>query len=73
MKVGAKATVRVTLEIESDGSWADDCTVGQIHTQAAEAAIGKLHAMIAKSGMRGIRLLSKPVVSAVVTDPEAAK
>ncbi len=40
---GARARVRVVLEIDAGGCWGDDCDMAQIRKQASESAVARLH------------------------------
>lgn len=59
------AKVVVTLEVMETGSWGADCTIGQVHQQAADVAIDKIKRMIGDRA--GVRLLGEPKVTSVST------
>lgn len=67
---GTTAKVTVTLEV-SGGSWGDGCTVEQVHRQAVEEDIGKVHRLI--STEHGLRIVGSPSVSAVISSKEDAQ
>lgn len=56
--VGASAIATVTIRVDGLGSWGPDCSVQQVHRQAAEAALGYL------------RIIDKDRRLAVVGEPE---
>jgi len=64
---GAKVTV--TLELSSLGSWGPDCTTGQVHDQAREAAIGRLNKVF-KEHIANTRIIGPIIVEAVSTTLE---
>lgn len=45
LQVNAKVTLEV--ELRDLGNWGDDCTIGQIHTQASRAAQSQLQKALA--------------------------
>ena len=45
LQVNAKITLEV--ELRDLGNWGDDCSIGQIHTQAARAAQSQLQKALA--------------------------
>lgn len=61
--VAATAVVTLTVEVSQLGVWGPDCQVGQIQSQAAQAAVNYLRALD-----RGWRLtvVGQPIVQAVV-------
>ena len=59
------ARVKITVEITQTGSWSRTCSVEQVHSQAAEAAIGYLQKLSEQE--RGkLRVVGKPAVTAVM-------
>lgn len=40
--ISAKARVRLTIEVVLDGAWGSDCSIGQLHEQAAKEAFDKV-------------------------------
>jgi hypothetical protein len=61
---GAKVTI--TLELSSLGSWGPDCTTGQVHDQAREAAIGRLNRLF-KDHLDSTRIVGPVIVEAITT------
>lgn len=69
MAVRATAKVHVVVEIDA-GTWGEDCTLAQVHAQAAESAHDRIEMArqaLKTSDMRIVRI--EPVV-AVVTKQE---
>lgn len=69
--VGATAIVTLTVEVRVSDAWGPDCSVAQVHRQAAEAAIGKLRNMIYRAGSDNdqcIKLVGTPEVKTVITE-----
>lgn len=64
---GAKVTV--TLELSNLGSWGTDCTTGQVHDQAREAAIGRLN-LLFKDHLDSAKIIGQVIVEAVTTSLE---
>ena len=64
---GAKVTI--TLELSSLGSWGPDCTTGQVHDQAREAAIGRLNRLF-KEHLDSTRIVGPVIVEAITTSLE---
>lgn len=62
------ARVVVTLELTGLGSWGNDCPLGQVYEQAANAAVGRIkRAMAEKGPLTGARIIGQPVVTAVMS------
>lgn len=65
-KYSATAQVEVTISVAiSGGGWGGDCTVAQVHKQAADQARGKIHGL----AKEGIRIVGEPRVTAVLCPP----
>lgn len=64
---GAKVTI--TLELSSLGSWGPDCTTGQVHDQAREAAIGRLNRLF-KEHLDSTKIVGPVIVEAVTNSLE---
>ena len=60
------AQVTITLELSSLGSWGPDCTTGQVHDQAREAAIGRLNRLF-KEHLDSTRIVGPIIVEAITT------
>lgn len=63
------AKVTITLELSNLGSWGPDCTTGQVHDQAREAAIGRLNKVF-KDHIADTRVVGSVIVEAVSTTLE---
>lgn len=73
----ASARVLVTLEINpGGGGWGADCTVAQVHKQAADGAIGLIHQLLDcyrqhKGRLEGsVSIVGTPKISAVIASVE---
>jgi len=56
-KITGKARVQLTIEVELATTWGDNCTIGQLHKQGAEDAIGEVRRKLNNSGAQ----ISAPV------------
>lgn len=50
-KTTTTAEVTLTVTITDLGTWGDDCTMGQIHKQASDAAISRLNRAFTGGGI----------------------
>lgn len=66
MDIKGKATVTLTVEIQTEDVWGGDCTVGQLYEQAAESAIQDLTRILGL-GSR-IKIVGEPKVTGILTD-----
>lgn len=66
--VGATAIVTLTVEVRANGSWGTDCSVAQVHRQAAESAIGYLNNLARIQGSGRLTIVGKPEVKTVITE-----
>lgn len=69
-KLRASAQVTVTLRIDVSDTWGADCTVEQIHKQAARSALGILDKMRGSMAPRPVALVGQPKVVAVFVEDE---
>jgi len=73
MKITGVATVQITLQV-SAGVWGDDCSIGQLHKQAAEEGRNKVIKLIhdANQVMKHdqVQIVGEPVVKGVLTQQE---
>jgi hypothetical protein len=75
-KRSAHAIVVVTLDVEVDSSWGGDCTVDQVHKQAADEATGTLRFIFQEANKstsgctRKVRVREIPKVTAVMSERE---
>lgn len=66
-KYSATAQVEVTVRVAvSGGGWGGDCTVAQIHKQAADSARQQIYAL----AKEGISIVGEPRVTAVLCPPK---
>jgi hypothetical protein len=63
------AKVTVTLELSNLGSWGPNCTTGQVHDQASEAALGRLNRLF-KEHLDSTKIVGRIKVEAISTDLE---
>lgn len=73
-----QATARVTLEVEIkvNATWGPDCSIQQVHQQAAEEAIGRIRnatssPMCARNLADTIKVVGEPKVTAILVNREA--
>lgn len=66
-KVKARARVQVTVEVQLDSTWGDECPVGQVHKQATSEATEYLNRHLSESGRVKILELS---ARAIITEDE---
>ena len=64
------ARVKLEIEIVGDAPWSGECSVDQVHKQAAESAVGFIENLIDKiPGVRQrVRIIGKPTVTAVIVE-----
>ena len=70
-QISARARVTVTLELDAEGLWGGDCTVGQVHKQAIDnvrATLDSPDAMGRLVAAGKIRIVGEPLVRMVLTD-----
>ncbi len=65
MSMLATAKAKLTIEINSLGSWSSDCRIDQITSQASEAALGVIRKMQEKVNHQ-IQVVGEPVITTVV-------
>jgi hypothetical protein len=59
------ARVTLTIEIEADGCWGENCQLKQIFEQAEESALGKLRKAFQNSPKK-IRIIGEPTTEAIM-------
>lgn len=65
----AKVHVRITVEVDADGPWGEDCSVGQTWEQGARSAMSHLDQLIKSNAAHGrVRLIGKPKVTTVIVE-----
>ncbi len=69
--VGASAVVTVTVEVRANGSWGPDCSVAQVHRQAAEEAVNSVRNALrhAAYGDR-MKVVGDPEIKTVIVERE---
>lgn len=63
-RITAGAKVQLVVELSALGSWGHDCTIAQVHKQAAESAIGRLR----NSNLENARIIGEPIIISVSTE-----
>lgn len=58
--------VRVELEVTLAGAWGPDCTLGQIHDQAAAGALGSVRRKLAEDAT--VRIIGATAVEVVTRE-----
>ena len=77
-EVTARALVTITLEIPVDGTWGDDCTVGQVNKQALDSLRNIMNTcMVGRQGTghkptlpHGTKMIGEPQVKQVLVRRE---
>ncbi|WP_409460968.1 hypothetical protein ACK1O1_04190 [Stenotrophomonas maltophilia] len=64
IRTTTSALVRVTVEVRT-GTWGEGCKLDQVYQQATEDALGQLHRVLSK---HGIRIVGPTSIKAVTTD-----
>lgn len=64
------ARVQITLDVASGSSWGDDCTLGQVHKQAAEGAINHINQLIRDGRLRAT-IVGTPLVKSIIVPQES--
>ena len=69
-KIKATARVHITLEIDTDDVWGEDCSIGQLNKQATYSAINILNNLLSvKEGcIQRIRVIGEPKVIGILTE-----
>lgn len=65
--MGTRATVEVTLEIDVQSTWGNDCKLDQVYDQAAREAIGFLNSFNKDNQHQRWRIIGKPLVTAITS------
>ena len=67
-QIQAKARVQLTVEVAILDGWGDDCAIGQLYKQAADAAKTNLINSL-KPGEHGrVTIIGEPRVVGIITD-----
>lgn len=71
-RLKAKARIRLTIEVTLDDSWGSDCSIGQLHDQAAREALAKVSNKLCATPCP-VRwcIIGTPVVSGIITEEES--
>lgn len=69
--IRATARIQIVVEVEA-AAWGADCTIGQLHKQAAESARATLTSAL-KPGAEGhtVRVIGEPKVIGILTEANA--
>lgn len=69
--VGASAVVTVTVQVRAQGSWGPDCSVAQVHRQAAEEAINSVRNALRHAGYSArMQVVGEPEVKTTIVERE---
>lgn len=75
MNCQGRARVTLTIEMDLGDSWGGDCTVAQIHDQAAKAAVHQLRCGLVIDGLHAARearqharIVGEPKVEAILVE-----
>lgn len=75
VKCQGRARVTLTIEMDLGDSWGGDCTVAQIHDQAAKAAVHQLRCGLVINGLytareakQHARIVGEPKVEAILIE-----
>lgn len=69
----ATATVTVTVQVKVGSNWGEDCSIKQVHEQAASEAIGMFRNLSPGNAIefsRRVSLIGDPNVSAIIVKDE---
>jgi hypothetical protein len=74
MKLTTKARVLVTLEIDLDGTWGQDCKTEQVYKQAGDEVRGKISSwrtsQYDKTPTVHARIIGEPKITAILQERE---
>ena len=66
-QVVARARVKMTIDLEADGTWGNDCSLAQILKQAEHETVEKVYRLVSGAHPRHkLAIVGKPVVTAVI-------
>lgn len=65
--VGARALVRLTVEVQTSSAWGGECTLRQLHDQATEAAVNRLRTVFEMGSGPVIKIVGEPEVVCITT------
>lgn len=67
--VGASAIVTVTVEVQAQGAWGPDCSVAQVHRQAAEEAVNSVRNALRHAGyLDRMKVVGEPEIKTVIVE-----
>lgn len=76
MSTRTRAHVKVTIEVELDGSWDDGWLVGRVHEEMRERAVGAVRrGLVIRSMTTGVdqktpaRIVGEPEVTLILLNP----
>lgn len=69
-ETSAYARVKLEVEISVNSSWGGDCSIDQVHRQAAEEAIGFIENKVCREADIRLRMkiVGQPIISAVIVE-----
>lgn len=69
VKIRGMARVQIIIEIPCS-VWGGDCSIQQLHDQAASEARGRVIKAISEMGVLGMKIIGDPKVVGVLTEEE---
>lgn len=66
--VGASAVVTLTIEVRAQSSWGKDCSLAQVHRQAAEETSNYVRTLARAAGNGRIKIVGEPEVKTIITE-----
>lgn len=63
----ARALIELTLEVDADGVWGEECTIGQMHSQASNETVAHVKNVLQGKGVRA-RIVGTPKVKMIVAE-----
>jgi hypothetical protein len=67
-KIHASARVQITVEVDAGAPWGDECTVGQLYAQAAEAGRNNLLNALKAGAGASMRIVGEPKIIGIITE-----
>ena len=67
-EIKARARVQITLEVDAGAPWGDDCTIGQLYKQAADAGLSALNNALRSGAAASMKVIGEPKVVSIITE-----
>jgi hypothetical protein len=68
-KIQATARVQITVEVQTESPWGEECDIGQLYKQAGEESVAKLKNYLNKSGLP-VRIIGDAKVIGIITEKQ---